>query len=159
MSRVYLSPPDIGALERQFLLDAFDSNWIAPLGPHVDAFEREFAAVVGVPHAVALSSGTAALHLALVAPRRRAGRRGARARRSPSPPPRTRSPTCGAKPVFIDSEPTTLEHGSRAARARSSPSARSAASCPRRCIAVDLYGQCADYDAIARGLRSATACR
>ena len=47
-------------------LDAFDSNWIAPLGPHVDAFEREFAAVVGVPHAVALSSGTAALHLALV---------------------------------------------------------------------------------------------
>ena len=40
-------------------------NWIAPLGPHVDAFEREFAAAVGVPHAVALSSGTAALHLAL----------------------------------------------------------------------------------------------
>ena len=46
--------------------DAFDSNWIAPLGPHVDAFEQEFAALVGVPNALALSSGTAALHLALV---------------------------------------------------------------------------------------------
>ena len=65
MKRIYLSPPDAGAAERELLLDAFDSNWIAPLGPHVDAFEREFAAAVGVPHAVALSSGTAALHLAL----------------------------------------------------------------------------------------------
>ena len=65
MNRIYLSPPDVGAAERELLLDAFDSNWIAPLGPHVDAFEREFAARVGVPHAAALSSGTAALHLAL----------------------------------------------------------------------------------------------
>ena len=65
MERIYLSPPDVGQLERELLLDAFDSNWIAPLGPHVDAFEREFAVAVGVPHAVALSSGTAALHLAL----------------------------------------------------------------------------------------------
>ena len=46
--------------------DAVDSNWVAPLGPHVDAFEQELAALVGVPHALALSSGTAALHLALV---------------------------------------------------------------------------------------------
>src|SRR5438874_7312144 len=65
MNRTYLSPPDLGPAERQLLLDAFDSNWIAPLGPHVDAFEREFAEAVGVPYAVALSSGTAALHLAL----------------------------------------------------------------------------------------------
>jgi dTDP-4-amino-4,6-dideoxygalactose transaminase len=65
MKRIYLSPPDVGPLERRLLLDAFDSNWIAPLGPHVDAFEREVAEVVGVPHAVALSSGTGALHLAL----------------------------------------------------------------------------------------------
>ena len=67
MPRIYLSAPEVGALERQFLLDAFDSNWIAPLGPHVDRFEEEFAAAIGVPHAVALSSGTAALHLALLA--------------------------------------------------------------------------------------------
>ena len=65
MARVYLSPPHMGECERQLLLEAFDSNWIAPLGPHVDAFERELAERVGVSHAVALSSGTAALHLAL----------------------------------------------------------------------------------------------
>src|SRR5207248_4080449 len=65
MKRIYLSPPDAGATERELLLDAFDSNWIAPLGPHVDAFEREFAAAIDVPYAVALSSGTAALHLSL----------------------------------------------------------------------------------------------
>ena len=65
MSRIYLSPPDVGPVERELILDAFDSNWIAPLGPHVDAFEAELAAFVGVDHAVALSSGTAGLHLAL----------------------------------------------------------------------------------------------
>ncbi len=63
--RVYLSPPHMGAAERQLLMEAFDSNWIAPLGPHVDGFEKEFARYVGSAHAVAVSSGTAALHLAL----------------------------------------------------------------------------------------------
>ncbi len=71
----------MGEDERSLLLDAFDSNWIAPLGPHVDAFEREFAEKVGVPHAVALSSGTAALHLALLMLGVGPGRRGPRARR------------------------------------------------------------------------------
>jgi pyridoxal phosphate-dependent aminotransferase EpsN len=52
-------------LERELVADVFDSNWVAPLGPHVDAFERELAELVGVSQAVALSSGTAALHLAL----------------------------------------------------------------------------------------------
>jgi dTDP-4-amino-4,6-dideoxygalactose transaminase len=65
MTRVYLSPPHMGDAERELLLEAFDSNWIAPLGPHVDAFERELAAVSGMQHAAALSSGTAGLHLAL----------------------------------------------------------------------------------------------
>lgn len=63
--RIYLSPPDVGPRERERLLDAFDSNWIAPLGPHVDAFEAEVAARAGRAHGVALSSGTAGLHLAL----------------------------------------------------------------------------------------------
>lgn len=66
-SRLYLSSPDVGALEEEFLLGAFRSGWIAPLGPDVDAFEKEMAERVGVSEAVALSSGTAALHLALVA--------------------------------------------------------------------------------------------
>lgn len=65
--RLYLSPPHMGAPERALLLEAFDSNWVAPLGPHVDAFQREFAEYVGTKRAVALSSGTAALHLALIA--------------------------------------------------------------------------------------------
>ena len=72
--RIYLSPPDVGELERGFLLDAFDSNWIAPLGPHVETFEQEFCAAVGVPHAVALSSGTAALHLVVRQPCQRRDR-------------------------------------------------------------------------------------
>src|ERR1700694_3864647 len=65
MKRIYLSPPHLGPDELELVKEAFASNWIAPLGPHVDAFEKEFAAAVGVPHAAALSSGTAALHLAL----------------------------------------------------------------------------------------------
>src|SRR5262245_61279681 len=55
----------MGPDELELVKEAFASNWIAPLGPHVDAFEQEFAALVGVAHAAALSSGTAALHLAL----------------------------------------------------------------------------------------------
>jgi dTDP-4-amino-4,6-dideoxygalactose transaminase len=64
-ARIYLSPPHMTGEEESFVHDAFASNWVAPLGPHVDAFEREFCAAVGAGHAAALSSGTAALHLAL----------------------------------------------------------------------------------------------
>ena len=80
VSRIYLSPPHLSGREAELVAEAIESNWIAPLGPHVDAFERELAAVAGVPHAVALSSGTAALHLAFVVPRDRR-----RATRSPAP--------------------------------------------------------------------------
>ena len=66
MARIYLSPPHPSGREVEFVADAIASNWLAPLGPHVDAFEHELAAVASVPHALALSSGTAALHLALV---------------------------------------------------------------------------------------------
>ncbi|MEO7332967.1 MAG: aminotransferase class I/II-fold pyridoxal phosphate-dependent enzyme, partial [Gemmatimonadales bacterium] len=64
--KIWLSTPHLGTEEQALVADAFASNWIAPLGPHVDAFEREFAEVVGSRHAVALSSGTAALHLGLI---------------------------------------------------------------------------------------------
>ncbi len=66
MERIYLSPPHMGPDERELLLEAFDSNWIAPLGPHVDQFEQEFAEYVGSRSAAALSSGTGAIHLALL---------------------------------------------------------------------------------------------
>jgi len=63
---IYLSSPDVGPLEEKMLLEALHSGWVAPLGPQVDAFESEMAQRIGVPYAVALSSGTAALHLALL---------------------------------------------------------------------------------------------
>jgi dTDP-4-amino-4,6-dideoxygalactose transaminase len=65
-SRLYLSPPYLSGEEQAFVQEALASGWIAPLGPQVEAFEREFAETVGVPYALALSSGTAALHLALI---------------------------------------------------------------------------------------------
>ena len=64
--RIWLSPPHLGSAEEALVHDAFRSNWIAPLGPHVDAFEAELSAVTGTGHAAALSSGTAAIHLALI---------------------------------------------------------------------------------------------
>jgi dTDP-4-amino-4,6-dideoxygalactose transaminase len=64
--RIYMSAPDVGELEESYVVSAMRSGWIAPLGPDVDAFEREMAARIGVDYAVALSSGTAALHLGLL---------------------------------------------------------------------------------------------
>ena len=64
--RLLMSPPDVGALEEQYVVAAIRSGWVAPTGPEVTAFEAEIAAVAGASHAVALSSGTAALHLAML---------------------------------------------------------------------------------------------
>jgi len=63
--RLFLSPPHMGGHELDLIREAFDSNYIAPVGPMVDAFEREFAAYTGIPNCVALASGTSAMHLAL----------------------------------------------------------------------------------------------
>lgn len=63
--RLFLSPPHLGGSEQEFIRQAVASNFIAPLGPMVDAFEKEFAALTGMPHCLALASGTAAMHLAL----------------------------------------------------------------------------------------------
>ncbi len=64
--RIYLSPPDVGELEERYLVRAIRSGWVAPLGPEVDAFEAELAAYCDRKYCVALSSGTAALHLGLL---------------------------------------------------------------------------------------------
>jgi dTDP-4-amino-4,6-dideoxygalactose transaminase len=66
MTRILMSPPDVGQLEEDYVLRAIRSGWVAPTGPEVTAFEQEVAERCGVPHAVALSSGTAALHLAML---------------------------------------------------------------------------------------------
>lgn len=63
--RIYLSSPTMHDEEQQYIKEAFDTNWVAPLGPHVDAFEKELAEYVGSSHAAALSAGTAAIHLAV----------------------------------------------------------------------------------------------
>ena len=65
MKRIYLSCPTMHGEEQQFIKEAFDTNWVAPLGPNVNAFEKELAEYVGIPYASALSAGTAAIHLAL----------------------------------------------------------------------------------------------
>ena len=142
--RVYLSPPHMGELEREFVRDAFDTNWVAPIGPHVDAFEREFAAAVGSPHAVALSSGTAALHLAL----KLAGvGRGDEVLVSTLTFAASVNPILyeGGVPTFIDSEerswnldPNLVEE---VLRRRAVAGRR-----PKALVAVHLYGQAADLD-------------
>jgi len=146
--RIYLSPPHMGAAERELLLEAFDSNWISTVGPQVNAFEAEFVELLSCGHAAALSSGTAALHLALVL-----------LGIGPGDEVLCSDLTFaasanaivyqGAVPAFIDSDraswnmdPALLaeELDARARRGR----------LPKAVIVVDLYGQCADYDAIAR---------
>ena len=144
--RVFLSPPDVGAEERRMLTEAFDSNWIAPLGPDVDAFERELAAFVGVEHAVALSSGTAALHLALLL---LGGGPGDDVLVPSFTFVATAGPVryLGARPVFVDCSPSNwnldpeLVAGELDRRARRND-------LPAAVVTVDLYGQTADYDAL-----------
>lgn len=64
--RIYLSPPHMGGDEIKFVHEAFETNWVSPAGPHIDAFEKELAEYNGIEHCAALSSGTAAIHLALI---------------------------------------------------------------------------------------------
>jgi dTDP-4-amino-4,6-dideoxygalactose transaminase len=146
MNRIYLSPPDTGPLERDLLLDAFDSNWIAPLGAHVDEFERELAETVGVPHAVALSSGTAALHLSLAA-----------LGIGPGDDVLTSTLTfaatanaivyVGARPAFIDASRETWTMDADLLAEELTARSRKGRM-PAAVVAVDLYGQCCDYDRI-----------
>ncbi|MBN1946803.1 MAG: aminotransferase class I/II-fold pyridoxal phosphate-dependent enzyme [Bradymonadales bacterium] len=146
MPRIYLSPPHVGETEKALLVDAFDSNWIAPLGPQVEAFEREMAAVVGMKHALALSSGTAALHLALLV-------LGVGAGDEVVTSTLTFAATAfaityvGAIPVFIDADPVTWTLDPELLE-RELQRCASVNRLPRAVIAVDLYGQCADYEAI-----------
>ncbi len=151
MARLYLSPPDLAGTELAMLTDAVQSNWIAPLGPHVEAFEAEMCARLGVPHAVALSSGTAALHLALLVSGVEPGDEvwlstltfaaTANAVRY-----------AGATPVFVDSDRATWNMDP-ALLAQALDDAARRGALPRAVIAVDLYGQCADLEPIAAACR------
>jgi dTDP-4-amino-4,6-dideoxygalactose transaminase len=146
VERIYLSPPDTTDAERELLLDAFDSNWIAPLGPHVDAFERELADSVGVADAAALSSGTAALHLGLLLV-------GVKPGDEVIVPTLTFVATAnaalyiGAEPVFVDSDPTSWNVDARLVAAELYDRARRGRK-PAAVVSVDLLGGCPDYDVL-----------
>jgi dTDP-4-amino-4,6-dideoxygalactose transaminase len=149
MSRIHLSKADVTEVEEQYILDALRSGWVAPLGPDVDAFEAEIAARAGVSHALALASGTAALHLGLL-------ELGAGPGTTVIVPSMTFAASAnpvvytGAEPVFVDSgvdgnvDPELLMTAIDTLQAEG---ARVVAA-----MSVDLFGRCADYDKIVPGL-------
>jgi dTDP-4-amino-4,6-dideoxygalactose transaminase len=144
--RILMSSPDVGELEERYLIEAFRSGWIAPLGPDVDAFEREVAERVGVAHAAALASGTAALHLGLLTLDVRPGDVVVTSTLTFAATANAIAYT-GAVPHFVDSEwatgnmdPALLERALTELRASG---ARVSAIVP-----VDLLGKAADYSRI-----------
>nr|WP_269467165.1 DegT/DnrJ/EryC1/StrS family aminotransferase [Candidatus Formimonas warabiya] len=143
MQRIYLSPPHMSGEEMKYIQEAFDTNWIAPLGPHVDAFEKEVACYTGAKGAVALSAGTAAVHLAL---KYLGVQQGDYVFCSSL----TFSGTCNpivyekAIPVFIDAEPESWNM-SPAALEAAFVSFKKRGKLPKAVIIVNLYGQSADY--------------
>ncbi len=145
-TRIYLSPPHMTGREMEFLKNAFDSNWIAPLGPHVDAFEKEMAEYIGVKSALALSAGTAAMHLGLklldVGP-------GDTVFCSSLTFSASANPIIyqGAEPVFIDAELETWNMCPEALKIAFEDAEKNG-KLPKAVITVDLYGQSADYDPI-----------
>lgn len=145
--RILMSSPDVGELEERYLLGAFRSGWIAPLGPDVDAFEREVAARVGVAHAVALASGTAALHLGLLT-------LGVKPGDVVLTSTFTFAATAnaivytGARPYFVDSDPVSGNLDPRVLE-RTLAALRAEGTDVGAIVPVDLLGKAADYTRIA----------
>lgn len=146
LNPILLSPPHLGDQEFEYVREAFQTNWIAPVGPQINAFEQEFCQKIGANAAVALSSGTAALHLALQILGVQAGDEVICSTLTfiASASPIT---YLGAKPVFIDSDrsswnldPALLE---TFLKLRSQQG-----QLPKALILVHLYGQSADIDPI-----------
>jgi dTDP-4-amino-4,6-dideoxygalactose transaminase len=133
----------MGVEERQLLLEAFDSNWIAPVGPQLDSFEREMAVRLGARRAVGVSSGTAALHLALRV-------LGVGPGDVVLVPSLTFVATAnavtyvGAEPVLVDSSPDTWTVSPELVAEQLADATRHGRP-PKVVVAVDIYGQCADY--------------
>ncbi|QDQ25715.1 aminotransferase [Chitinimonas arctica] len=144
--QILLSTPHLGSWEREFVDQAFRTNWIAPLGPNVDAFEKELAEYVGISHAAALSSGTAAIHLAL---RILGVGKGDWVFCSSLTFVASANPIIyqGAQPVFIDSEPQSWNM-SPIALEKAFVWAKREGKLPKAVIVVNLYGQSADMDPI-----------
>ncbi|WP_035139417.1 DegT/DnrJ/EryC1/StrS family aminotransferase [Fischerella sp. PCC 9605] len=144
--RILLSTPHMGEQELEFVKEAFDTNWIAPVGPHIEAFEQEFCQVTGAGYAAAVSSGTAAIHLALqligVEP-------GDEVLCSTLTFVATANPIIylGAKPVFIDSDRTSWNMNPDLLQEMLEYRAH-IGKLPKAVLLVHLYGQSADIDPI-----------
>lgn len=144
--RILISVPHMSGLEEEYVAEAFRTNWIAPLGPHVDAFEAEFAEKVGASHAAALSSGTAALHLAMILVRVKPGDQ-------VICPTLTFSASANpilyerAEPVFIDSDRISWNMDLNLFREEMDDLADKG-KLPKAVILTHLYGQSADIDPI-----------
>lgn len=149
--RILMSQAQVSEVEERYVLDAVRSGWVAPLGPHVDAFERAVADRVAVRHALALSSGTAALHLALL-------HLGARPGTSVVLSSMTFAATAnavaytGASPVFVDSlssdgnvDPDLMLEAVRTLQDEGETVVAA--------VPVDLFGRAADYATLEPGLR------
>jgi pyridoxal phosphate-dependent aminotransferase EpsN len=136
----------MSGLEEEYIKEAFASNWIAPLGPHVTAFEQEVATYSGIKGALALSSGTAALHLAL---RLLGVGQGDIVFCSSLTFIGSVNPILyqGAEPVFIDADPTSWNMSAMALE-KAFRWAEQDGKLPKAVMVVDLYGQSADYDTL-----------
>jgi len=135
--KIYLSSPHMGEEEIKYVLEAFDTNWIAPMGPNVENFENEIANYVKVKRGLALSSGTSAIHMALKL----------------LDVKNTFVASCNpiiyerAVPVFIDSEPESFNMSPKALK-RAFEYYEEKNMKPKAVIVVHLYGQSADMDEI-----------
>ena len=144
--RIFLSPPHMSGAEMAFIAEVFDSNYIAPLGPMVDAFEHEFSETVGIRYTVALSSGTAAMHLAM---RFLGVGKGDTVIASTLTFVGSVSPAVyqGAEPIFIDSDRQSWNMDPDLL-AEELERCRKKGRLPKVVIPTDLYGQCCDMERI-----------
>lgn len=145
-TRLFLSPPHMGGAEQKRVAEAFASNYIAPLGPQVDGFEAAFSAFTGIPHCLAVASGTAAMHLALHC---LGVGRGDLVLASSLTFIGSVSPAhfLGAEVAFVDCDRATWNMDpDLLAQALATLAAENRL--PKAVIPTDLYGQCADYDRI-----------
>ncbi len=147
--RIHISPPEQTGKELDYLRQALHSNWLAPVGPDVDAFEAEFCEAMGMEHSVALSSGTAALHLALrvlgVGPEDTVLCSTLTFIASAAP-----ISYLGASPIFIDSDESSWNMDPRLLEWKLKELESGGLGMPKAAIVVDLYGQCARYSEIGR---------
>ncbi|WP_432834216.1 DegT/DnrJ/EryC1/StrS family aminotransferase [Dactylosporangium sp. CA-092794] len=145
-TRIHLSAPDVSGVEERYLVNALRSGWVAPVGPDLDAFESEIARRCGVAHAVGVSSGTAALHLALLA-------LGVGPGQAVIVPTLTFAATAnavvytGAEPVFVDSLPGDGNVDPELV-VRAAADLRREGRTVGAVVPVDLFGACADYRAL-----------